>query len=246
MLQAVCIQGKKLDMDRARRLADQFQVDLVKEPPQGKDAMYFLLDRSGLSLVQGKKVLKGDLTNMLSRVTGGHLAHEILLKAAKPGEGRLRGVDATAGMGEDALILAAAGYEMELFEHNPITAALLQDSLWRARKQPDLKDIVARMKLTQGDSKDLLAALTYEPDLIYLDPMFPEKKKGGETKKKLQMLHQIEAPCADEEDLVQTAIQTGARKIVIKRPPEGPFLAGLTPSYQVTRKAVRFDCLVFS
>ena len=33
-------------------------------------------------------------------------------------------------------------------------------------------------------------------------------------------------------------------KIIIKRPPDGPYLAGIKPSYSVTRKAVRFDCIV--
>lgn len=249
MIDAVVVQGKKVDMDRARRLAEQFDTELTGEIPERKYAKYFLIDKTGITFVTGKQELKGDFTRMLSRVTGGHLQHEILLKAAKPASdvpaGTLRAIDCTAGLGEDSFILAAGGFRVEMFEHNPITAVLLKDALIRARNNPDLKEIAGRMSMKQGDSKDLLAELTYTPDLIYLDPMFPEKKKSAETKKKLQVLHQIELPCADEVELVQAAIAAKPKKIVIKRPPEGEYLAGIEPNHSVTRKAVRFDCLVF-
>ncbi len=249
MISAICVQGRGVDMDRARRLAEKFGTEVTEKIPDDKHAMYFLFDKNGLSFIAGKQELKGDFSRLLKRVTGGHLAHEIILKAAKPGAddgGVKKAVDCTAGLGEDSFLLAAGGYQVELFEHNPVTAALLHDALIRARKNPELKEIASRMTLREGDSKELLSALSYEPDLIYLDPMFPEKKKSAETKKKLQVLHQIETPCADENELVQAAIAAKPKKIVIKRPPEGPFLAGITPTYSVTRKAVRFDCIAFN
>ena len=69
----------------------------------------------------------------------------------KPGE-HLKAIDATAGMGEDGFLLAAYGYEVTLYEQNPVIAALLKDALRRARKHPVLKDIASRMKLVEGDS----------------------------------------------------------------------------------------------
>lgn len=245
MIDAVCVQGKKVDMDQAKRLAARFEVDLMEKLPEDKFAKYLLIDKTGITFVAGKQSLKGDFNRMLNRVTGGHLPHEILLKAAKPtGEPGEKGIDATAGLGEDAFILAACGYEMELFEHNPVTAVLLNDALIRARKDPSLKDIAKRMTLKQGDSKELLSQVSYTPDIIYLDPMFPEKKKSAETKKKLQVLHQIESPCSDEIELVQAAMEVRPKKIIIKRPPDCEYLAGVEPTYSVTRKAVRFDCIV--
>ena len=228
MIKAICTQGKGVDMDRARRLASQFDVKIITTLPDDKEAMYFLLDKSGIALVSGKQVLKGDFTRLLNRVTNGHLP------------------DCTAGLGEDSFILAALGYHVEMFEHNEITATLLQDAIIRGRNNPQIREIVGRMNLKKGDSKELLKELDYKPELIYLDPMFPEKKKSAESKKKLQILHRIETPCSDENELVQAAIEANPKKIVIKRPPDGPYLAGLTPSYSVTRKAVRYDCLVYS
>ncbi|MCR5216620.1 MAG: class I SAM-dependent methyltransferase [Lachnospiraceae bacterium] len=246
MIQAVVTKGKGVDLDRARRIAERFETQVTTTIPEDTSAMYFLMDKGGLSFVAGGQELRGDFTRLLSRVTGGHLQHEILLKAAKSSgmEEGMRAVDCTAGMGEDSFILAAGGYSVELFEHNPITATLLSDALIRAKNHGQLKEIARRMTLKEGDSKELLSQLSYVPDVIYLDPMFPEKKKSAETKKKLQILHQIENPCGDEEELIQKALLVGAKKIIIKRPPDGPYLAGITPSYSVTRKAVRFDCLI--
>ena len=248
MIDAVCVQGKKVDKDLAKRLALQFGVELIEELPKDKFCKYLLVDKNGVAFVAGKQELRADFTGMLSRVTGGHLQHEILLKAVKlngrePRDG-VRVVDATAGLGEDSFILAAAGYQVEMFEHNEVTAILLADALRRGKKDPKLKEIVSRMTLKQGDSKTLMSQLSYEPDVIYLDPMFPEKKKSAETKKKFQVLHQIENPCDDEKELMEAALLAKPQKIVVKRPPEGPFLADIKPSHSVTRKAVRFDCIV--
>ena len=43
-----------------------------------------------------------------------------------------RAVDATAGLGEDSLLLAAAGFEVTLCEADPVIAVLLEDALTRA------------------------------------------------------------------------------------------------------------------
>ncbi len=240
LIDAVVILGKKVDTDRAKKIARDFSAPLVGEIPNEKNSRYFVIDKTGISFVSDGKTLKGDFSLMLKRVSGGHLAHEIILKAAKPEENE-RAIDFTAGLGEDSFILAAAGYRVEMFEHNPITAVLLKDALIRAKKDQKLKEIAERMSLAEGDSKELISRIGYLPDLIYLDPMFPEKKKNAETKNKMQVLHTIEKPCEDEEELMRAAFSAKPKKIVVKRPPESSFLAGIEPTYSVERKAVRYD-----
>lgn len=71
--------------------------------------------------------------------------------------------------------------------------------------------------------------------------MFPERTKSAAVKKKFQLLHHLEQPCADEETLVEAALAARPRKVVIKRPVKGPLLAGVKPSYQLAGKAVRYD-----
>ena len=82
------------------------------------------------------------------------------------------------------------------------------------------------------------------PDMILLDPMFPERQKSSLVKKKLQVIQKLEMPCTDEKELVLTAMQARPKKLIVKRPPKGPYLAGIKPDFSNGGKAVRFDCIV--
>ncbi|MCR5640676.1 MAG: class I SAM-dependent methyltransferase [Lachnospiraceae bacterium] len=199
-----------------------------------------------VSLEQGNLEMHGDLTTMLPRIR--RLSQEMLVKAAriKDAEHPLVAIDATAGMGEDSLVLAAAGYQVKLFEYNPVIAALLQDSLRRAAFIPELEEVVARMEFVPGDSIAGIAASAGTVDLIYLDPMFPERQKSGLIKKKFQLMQQLERPCDDEEALFQSAYAAAPKKLVIKRPLKGPYLAGRKPGYTIKGKAIRYDCFACS
>lgn len=198
----------------------------------------------GLALVGDGMRLVADFSRLVPRLRPDRLRAELLVKAA-----RVKGVeaptvvDACAGLGEDALLLAAAGFSVTLFELDPVIAALLRDAMMRAEKTPELADAVSRMHLVEGDSISGMAQLTVPPDVIYLDPMFPERTKSAAVKKKFQLLHHLERPCADEQALLDAARAAGPRKIVIKRPAKGPYLAGAKPSHSLAGKAVRFDVI---
>ena len=200
----------------------------------------------GLALRGGGLELRGDFSEMLPRLRQDRLAHEMLVKAAhiKGASERLRAVDATAGLGEDSLLLAAAGFEVTLFERDETIAALLADALARASEHLQLAPIVGRMHLRQDDSIEALPRLDFTPDVVLLDPMFPARRKSAAIKKKLQLLQQLESPCEDEEALMQAALAAGPRKVVVKRPAKGPHLAGVKPAYSVEGKAVRYDVIV--
>ena len=208
----------------------------------------------GLTLTDGTMELRADFARMFPRLKQGRLQQELLVKAARvKGVEHPWAIDATAGFGEDSLLLAAAGFTVDLYEQDRVIAALLQDALDRAADDQALADAVARMRLHAGE--DSIAGLHQTvasieqgelaaPDVVYLDPMFPERTKSAAVKKKFQLLHHLEQPCADEETLVQAALAVHPRKVVIKRPVKGPLLAGMKPSYQLAGKAVRYDVLV--
>jgi 16S rRNA (guanine1516-N2)-methyltransferase len=202
-------------------------------------------DDRGLALFGDGMELRGDFSRMLPRLRQGRLQQELLVKAARiKGTETPTAVDCTAGLGEDSLLLAAAGFSVTLFERDETIAALLADALERAAADPALADIVARMCLVPGDSIAGLAELGFLPDVVYLDPMFPARTKSAAVKKKFQLLHHLEQPCEEEEALVAAALATHPRKVVIKRPAKGPQLAGLKPSYSIGGKSVRYDVLV--
>ena len=160
------------------------------------------------------------------------------------GRGGLTAVDATAGLGEDSLLLAAAGFDIVLYERNPVIAALLRDALERAAGVAELAGAVSRMRLVEADSMQTLPRLDFVPDVVILDPMFPAKQKSAHVKKKLQILQRLEEPCDDEGALLDAAIAAKPRKIVVKRPVKGPLFAERTPSYSISGKAVRYDVIV--
>lgn len=202
-----------------------------------------LVSTDGLSMC-------GDFTRDLRRLRPANLSHELLVRAARVrGVEHPRAFDATAGMGEDSLLLAAAGFEVTLYEHDAVIAALLQDALDRDARVPELVPVVARMSLVQGDSVEALRELanadeTLRPDVVLLDPMFPERRKSASVKKKAQLLQRLERPAQDEREMLDAAIAAHPRKVVIKRPLKGQLLAGMKPSYQISGKAVRYDVIV--
>ena len=245
--------------DAARRgeaeaLAERLAAPLAEEPEPG--LLHLKVSRDGLSLARDAMELRPDFADMLPRVRQGALQREMLVRAARiKGVDRPRALDATAGLGEDSFLLAAAGFEVTLCEADPVIAALLADALARASRDASLAPIVSRMRLVEGDSRDALASFAAvpadagpgaHPDVVYLDPMFPGRTKSAAVKKKFQLIHGLERPTdpLDEEALLRAALAAHPRKVVIKRPVKGPHLAGVKPSHSVAGKAVRYDCIV--
>ena len=199
----------------------------------------------GLALSDGKNTVRGDFNRLLPRIRRGNLPRELLVRAVT-----VKGIDhplvadATAGLGEDSFLLAAAGCRVLLYEKDPVIAALLKDAWERAKRDPETAPIAERMTVIEGDSIRFLPERDPPPDVVLLDPMFPERKKSALVKKKFQLLHLLERPCDNERELLDAAIAAKPKRIVIKRPAKGPYLAGVKPSYSLDGSAVRFDCIV--
>ena len=231
----------------ADALSARLGVPLVRDAAAaGAAPLCLRCGADGLSLLGGGMTLRADLTQMRPRLRRSNLAGELLVRAAKPKSlgPSPTALDATAGLGEDALLLAASGFAVTLCERDPVIAALLADSLARAAREADLAPLVARMTLIEGDSIEVMRALDAPPDVILLDPMYPERQKSGRIKKKLQLLQRLEEPCGEEAALLAAARALHPKKILIKRPAKGPHLAGASPSYVLVGTAIRYDCYV--
>ena len=198
-----------------------------------------------LTLAGDGMELAADFRELLPRIRHDRLGRELLVKAARiKGEAAPTAFDATAGLGEDSLLLAAAGFEVTMCESDPVIAALLADALERAAADADLAAVAGRMRLVTGDSVAVLPELGRPVDVVYLDPMFPARTKSAAVKKKFQLLHRLESPCANEAELMDAALVVRPRKVVVKRPIKAPVLAGVRPSHSVSGKAVRYDVIV--
>lgn len=157
-------------------------------------------------------------------------------------------LDATAGLGKDAFVLATLGCHLQLLERSPVVHALLQDGLARARQHstyddPELAGIIERMQLLAVDSQDYLTQIAEDdrPDIIYLDPMFPERNKSADVKKEMAAFHHIVGKDEDADSLLDKALAKARYRVVVKRPRKAPFIANKTPSYQIEGKSSRYD-----
>lgn len=159
-------------------------------------------------------------------------------------------LDATAGLGRDAFVLASLGCRMTLIERSPIVYELLKDGLERGRlfaasEDAELAEILNRLALVPEhiDSLAFLNRLTDidRPDVIYLDPMFPERQKSADVKKEMKAFHSIVGADLDADALLPLALEQANYRVVVKRPRKAPFLNSQAPSYQLEGKSSRFD-----
>jgi len=234
--------GEGGDRDLANCFSEKNKIPIYNELSDGLNIVF---DNEGIGLTGYGLSYRGDFEeSMLRRITGGRYKHEMLVKASKCNKDNPTAIDATAGMGEDSLLLAANGYDISLYEQNPVVALLLKDALKRAKKNPELKDLISRMHLIEGDSLILMKESNINPDIIYLDPMFPGRQKSGLIGKKLQLIQKLESPCSNEKDLFDAAKSCKPSKIIVKRPLKAPNLAEQKPNYSLTGKAIRYDIYI--
>ena len=177
------------------------------------------------------------------RLHGGGKKEAIARAIGLKGQDSLHVLDATAGLGRDAFVLASLGCKMHMIERSPVVAALLQDGLERAACDSQLNAwLPANMRLLHGVATELLAAWPHEkPDVVYLDPMFPHRKKNAAVKKEMRLFQQLLGPDADADLLLEPALALAKKRVVVKRPSGAPFLAGKKPQIEMLGKANRFD-----
>lgn len=160
------------------------------------------------------------------------------------GKESLNVLDCTAGMGTDSFIMASVGASVTMLERSIIIASLLENAL--ARGEQEHVDVCQRMQLVQADAIDYLAdnKAKHEIDVVYLDPMFPHKKKSALVKKEMRAFQLLLGPDQDSARLLSAAINFAAKRIVVKRPASAPALEnaqGLQPSMAINSKKHRFD-----
>jgi len=104
-------------------------------------------------------------------------------------------------------------------------------------------DIVARMRLQHANASEFMRSLSPEdfPEVVYLDPMFPERSKTASVKKEMRLLQQLLGADLDTEELFETALQVATRRVVVKRPKLAPCISELKPHHVVEGKSGRFD-----
>ena len=223
----------------------QFGLNPCSQIPQ--QSLFLLADANGLSLCRA-----GEKSHVRVDFAGGAAQYRL-----NKGGGELIGKavnhrtnpvvwDATVGWGRDRFVLASLGLMVHTIEQHPIVACLLDDGLARARLNEATADAASRITLHFGNARLLLPQLLQhhpQPDVVYLDPMYPERQKSAAVKKEMAYFHDLVGlgQIEDEATLLETARRSARKRIVVKRPRLGNFLNIQDPAYQYIGKSTRFD-----
>ena len=149
-------------------------------------------------------------------------------------------IDATPGLGRDAFVLVSVGCKVSMIERSPVVAALLEDGI--RRLSLSFPELAQRMSLHHGNSAEVMQYWGEENvDAIYLDPMFPHKKKSALVKKEMRLFQQLLGHDPDADALLSPARELATSRVVVKRPNSAEVLAGQKPSMAIESKKHRFD-----
>ncbi|WP_313025247.1 class I SAM-dependent methyltransferase [Pseudomonas lopnurensis] len=219
-------------------------------PEQGVDAEFALqLGEGGLRLQSLEAQAPGPVRVDFVEGAAAHRRQfgggsgQMIAKAVgiQPGV-RPRVLDATAGLGRDAFVLATLGCEVQLIERQPLIAALLDDGLARARRDAEVAAIAGRMTLLEGNAIELMEHWQGEPpQVIYLDPMFPHRDKSALVKKEMRLFRPFVGDDLDAPALLAAALRLASHRVVVKRPRKAPAIDGAKPGYVLEGKSSRYD-----
>ena len=183
--------------------------------------------------------------------TGGAVAHrfrfgggrgQALPKAVGMKGGKTPGVvDATAGLGRDAFLLASLGAEVTLIERSREMHRLLAEGLERALNAGgDVAEVISRMTLLYGDAKVLLPSLS--PDVVLVDPMHPARKKSALVKNEMRLVREIVGTDEDSMEVMKVALANARKRVVLKWPLRADPMEGIgAASHQIIGKSTAYD-----
>ncbi|MGL5145602.1 MAG: class I SAM-dependent methyltransferase [Acinetobacter junii] len=214
--------------------------------------MALVLDEDGLSLSASGMKMQPDWCAEIPRLKRASLKSEMIARACQLGE-KPTLIDATAGLGHDSLLMAHLGANVRLIERHPILFVLLEYAKAQAERDSFLQATMQRIQLIHADSNCYLNELAQKGeylDVVYLDPMFPQRdqnqqaiKKQAQVKKQMQLLHML-LPEDGEMDLGDQLLDLAkkiAKRVIVKRPRHAVYLAEQHPDHQWLGDACRFD-----
>ena len=203
-------------------------IKLCSVAPQG---VYLTLDGGGLKLVD--PAFSTPFQLQPAEVAQHAQPGSGLYRAAGLSVGNNSGVkilDACAVFGIDGLALARQA-QVTLYERQPVVFVMLLEFAARVGVKVDIR---------QGDG---LAAMSVEAawDVIYLDPMFPQRNKKALPSRPMQHLRGLSAGAENLvlDSVLEIALAGVNDRVVLKRRVRDPVIG--QPNYSLGGKTVRFD-----
>jgi 16S rRNA (guanine1516-N2)-methyltransferase len=186
------------------------------------------LEQSGLKLFAEANLGQSATDFLLESQRQGK---DLLAKAVLAKQGS-RVLDLSGGWGRDAQVMLAAGAKVTCLEQHPYMAAILEELAARLA-HPHFSAIWT-------EASTYLNALETEfPEVIYYDPMHPERQKSAKVKKPLQILQALIPPATDVVKIIQLARYKAQKRVVVKWPSKAE--KPLKPHFSLGGKTIDYD-----
>jgi 16S rRNA (guanine1516-N2)-methyltransferase len=130
-----------------------------------------------------------------------------------------------------------------MLERSAVVHALLADGLARVRSYPDLETVVSRLTLCRHEASVYLDGLAGDerPDVVYLDPMYPDMNRSALNKKEMRLLRELVGSDEDASGLLVSSLARARKRVAVKRPRQAPPIDGPVPSMQIIGRTTRYD-----
>lgn len=248
---------------QAQGLAQQLNQPLLSQSPAILNTDNFVLHvtTQGICLqATGKKAAGPIMVDFVAgenahrRQFGGGKGQMIAKAVGVKGASRPAVLDITAGLGQDGFVLATLGCEVTLIERSAIAHTLLKDGLERAQLHQDaeVQQVLSRMRCHHSQSSEYLQQLTEPVDVIYFDPMFPERTSKAAVNKSMKAFHALVGRDDDAGDVLALALASAKYRVVVKRPRKAPAIHAQypelclpAPNLVFEGKSTRFDVYTF-
>jgi len=228
------------------QLAERLHVSIYQSVDKNTPEDFFLTWRDGrLKLLDKELLKKGGLSVDIEPRPGEQRSWPAPKKGALAqalGRKTKTIVDATTGWGQDSLHMFRMGYELRCIERSPIMVELLADGFKRLSEVDWVVSLDVQVpELISGNAIEVLSNLEKKPECIYIDPMFPPKrKKSALPKKSMTILRGLLGDDKDREQLFEMAFQTATKRVVVKSPDYAEPIAG-KPNESFSGKLLRYD-----
>jgi 16S rRNA (guanine1516-N2)-methyltransferase len=155
-------------------------------------------------------------------------------------------LDVTAGLAGDAFVLATLGCPVTMIERSAVLACLIENAIERAALSDNFQTILDQgFSLIHDDANDYMTrqigSENKPPDVIYIDPMYPERKKSALVKKDMQILQRLHGQDDNADTLLDNALALAKKRVVVKRPIQAEIVSDKTPNTCIKSKKTRYD-----
>lgn len=239
---------------RERALASHLNLELVESRAVNNTqvSLYLQYLPEGLSLCEAGKSVAGPTrvdfydAGLTLRASDSIKRQNLIKALGLKKHPKPRVLDAMAGLGKDAFLMASAGCSVQMLEKSLIVHAMLEDGLERLSVGMGATPRFSlAVRCTDFLSCDYIKG---DFEIVYLDPMYSLVGRKSRAKKDMDRLHDLVGIGNQEQEQSQLEKACGIaeRRVIIKRPKNAPDFAAKKPDISYRGSSSRFDVYLIS